>query len=164
MIAAIVVPFGSYSIFSTADCLDDEDAGDFDDAAFEATALVAAVGFDRAGTLLLAVCFTVRDDLRAVFADFDFDLLVAIWLSFGSTTASCAGTDTAPPIGGRGERRMETLFARQAIQQRGRILQTTGLVNQLFDIHRNGHAFGDAPRQRASLAGFAMRAASFSLE
>jgi hypothetical protein len=35
MIAAIVVPFGSYSIFSTADCLDDEDAGDFNDAAFE---------------------------------------------------------------------------------------------------------------------------------
>jgi hypothetical protein len=28
-------PFGSYSIFSTADCLDDEDAGDFNDAAFE---------------------------------------------------------------------------------------------------------------------------------
>jgi hypothetical protein len=104
MIAAIVVPFGSYSIFSTADCFDDEDAGDFDEAAFEATALVAAVGFDRAGTLLLAGCFTVRDDLRAVFADFDFDLLVAIWLSTGSTTASGAGTGTAPPIGGRGER------------------------------------------------------------
>src|SRR6202035_5257183 len=102
MIAAIVVPFGSYSIFSTADCFDDEDAGDFDEAAFEATALVAAVGFDRAGTLLLAGCFTVRDDLRAVFADFDFNLLVAIWLSTGSTTASGAGTDTAPPIGGRG--------------------------------------------------------------
>ena len=83
MIAAIVVPFGSYSIFSTADCFDDEDAGDFDDAAFETAALVAAVGFDRVGTLLLAGCFTVRDDLRAVFADFDFDLLVAIWLSLG---------------------------------------------------------------------------------
>jgi hypothetical protein len=101
MIAAIVAPFGSYSIFSTADCFDDEDAGDFDDAAFETT---AAVGFDRVGTLLLAGCFTVRDDLRAVFADFDFDLLVAIWLSLGSTTASCAATDTAPPNGGRGER------------------------------------------------------------
>src|SRR6202158_1523532 len=56
MIAAIVVPLGSCSIFSTADCLDDEDAGDFDEAAFEA-ALVAAAGFGRAGTLLLAVCF-----------------------------------------------------------------------------------------------------------
>src|SRR5882672_5847747 len=81
MIAAIVVPFGSYSIFSTADCLDDEDAVDFDDAAFEPAALVAAVGFDRAGTLLLAGRLTVRDDLRAVFADFDFALLVATWLS-----------------------------------------------------------------------------------
>src|SRR6266852_2333837 len=75
MIAAIVVPLGSCSIFSTADC--------FDDAAFDATALVAAVGFDRAGTLLLAGCFTVRDDLRAVFADFDLDLPVAIWFSSG---------------------------------------------------------------------------------
>src|SRR6266849_7972790 len=81
MIAAIVVPFGSYSIFSTADCLDDEDAGDFADAAFVAAALVAAVGFDRARTLLLTGRFTLRDDLRAVVADFDFDLLVAIWLS-----------------------------------------------------------------------------------
>src|ERR1700716_2870584 len=87
MMAAIVVPFGSYSIFSTVDCLDDEDAGDFDDAAFEAAALVAAVGFDRAEALLLAGCFAGRDDLRAVFADFDFDLLVAIWLSLGSATA-----------------------------------------------------------------------------
>jgi hypothetical protein len=83
MIAAIVVPFGSYSIFSTADCLDDEDAGDFDDAAFEAAALVAAAGFSRVGTRLLAGRFTVRNDLRAVFADFDFDLVVAIWLSRG---------------------------------------------------------------------------------
>jgi hypothetical protein len=78
MIAAIVVPFGSYSIFSTADCLDDEDAGDFDEAVFEAAALVPVLGFDRAGPLLLAACFTMRDDLRAVFAVFDFDLLVAI--------------------------------------------------------------------------------------
>jgi hypothetical protein len=81
MIAAIVVPFGSHSIFSTADCLDGEDAGNFDEAAFEAAALVAAVGFDRAETLCLAERFTVRDDLRAVFADFDLDLLAAIWLS-----------------------------------------------------------------------------------
>ena len=65
MIAAIVVPFGSCSIFSTADCLDGEDAGDFEDVAFEAAALVAAVGFDRAGTLLLAERLVVRDDLRA---------------------------------------------------------------------------------------------------
>jgi hypothetical protein len=63
--------------------LDDEDAGDFDDAAFEVTALVEAAGFDRAGALLLTGRFAVRDDLRVVFADFDFDLLVAIWLSLG---------------------------------------------------------------------------------
>src|SRR5580704_8689249 len=66
MIAAIVVPFGSYSIFSTIDCLDDEDACDFDGATFEA-ALVVAVSFGRAG-LLMAGRFTVRDDLRAVLA------------------------------------------------------------------------------------------------
>jgi hypothetical protein len=96
MIAAIVVPFGSYSIFSTADCLDDEDAGDFDDAVF-AAAFVAAPGADRAGMPLLAARFTGRDDLRAVFADFDFDLLMAIWPLLGSTTASCAATDTTPP-------------------------------------------------------------------
>src|ERR1700687_4386284 len=113
MIAAIVVPFGSYSIFSTADCFDDEDAGDFDEAAFEATALVAAVGFDRAGTLLLAGCFTVRDDLRAVFADFDFDLLVAIWLSTGSTTATGAGTGTARQSEGGAERRVEAVAIRE---------------------------------------------------
>src|SRR5713226_7375237 len=62
MIAAIVVPFGSYSIFSTTDCLEDEDAGDFDDAAFEAAALIAAAGFDRGCALLLAGCFIVRED------------------------------------------------------------------------------------------------------
>jgi hypothetical protein len=95
MIAAIVVPLGSSSIFSTADCLDAEEAADFDDAAFEAAVLVAAVGFDRAGTLLLADPLTVRGDLRAVFADFGFDFLVAIWLSLRSTTASCAATDSA---------------------------------------------------------------------
>src|SRR5258707_10264212 len=66
MIAAIVVPFGSYSILSTADCLDDEAAAGFD----EAAALVPAVGFDRAGTALLAGRFAARDDFRFVFADF----------------------------------------------------------------------------------------------
>jgi hypothetical protein len=99
----MVVPFSSYSIFSTADCLDGEDSGDFDEATFEVAALIAAADFDCAGTLLLAGYFTERDDLRAVFADFDFDLVVAIWLSLGSTTASCAATDTAPPITWRGE-------------------------------------------------------------
>src|SRR6202035_62381 len=95
MIAAIMVPFGSCSIFSTADCLEDEDHGDFDNAAFEAGALVA-VGFGRSGTLFLAGRFAVRDDLCAVFADFDLGLVVAIWLSLMSVAASCAVTDTSP--------------------------------------------------------------------
>lgn len=81
MIAAIVVPLGSCSIFSTADCLDDEDAGDLDDAALEVAAPVVAVSFGRVRTLFVALRFTVRDDLRVVFADLDLDLLIAIWLS-----------------------------------------------------------------------------------
>src|ERR1700738_5282058 len=80
MIAAIVVPLGSCSIFSTADFLDDEDAGDFDDAVLEAVA-VGAAGFDRAATLLFTARFIVRGDLRAVFAGLDLRLVVAIWLS-----------------------------------------------------------------------------------
>src|ERR1700730_8601288 len=83
MIAAIVVPLGSCSIFSTADCLDDEEAGDFDDTAFEVVAVDEAGGFDRTAAPLLAERFAVRDDLRAVFAGFGFDLLMAIWLSLG---------------------------------------------------------------------------------
>src|SRR5258706_15888028 len=75
MIAAIVVPLGSYSIFSTTDCLDGEDGADFDAAVFEAAGLGAAVGFGRTPKLLLAGFFAERDDLRPVFTDFDFDLL-----------------------------------------------------------------------------------------
>jgi hypothetical protein len=78
MIAPIVVPLGSCSNFNTADCLDDENGGDFDDAVFEAAALVAAVGFGRAGKLLLAGRFVVADVLREVLADSDLDLLAAI--------------------------------------------------------------------------------------
>ena len=108
MMAAIVVPLGWCSSFSTADCLDVEEVGDFEDAAFEAAAFDAARGFLRAGTLLLPVCFAARDDLRTAFADLDFDLLVAIWPSSGSTTASCAATDTTPPTGGAGRRAGQT--------------------------------------------------------
>jgi len=78
MIAAIVVPLGSRSIASTVSCLDDEGAGDFGDAAFEAAAFDAAVDLGRAATLLLPARFAARDDARAAFADFDFGLLVAI--------------------------------------------------------------------------------------
>jgi hypothetical protein len=80
MMAAIVVPLVSLSIFNTADCFDGEGGGDFDEAVF-GTALDAAVAFGFAGTLLLAERFAVRDDLSAVFADFAFVLLVAMWLS-----------------------------------------------------------------------------------
>ena len=38
-----------------------------------------------------------RDDLRAGFADLDFDVLLAIWLSVVRATASSAATDTSPP-------------------------------------------------------------------
>jgi hypothetical protein len=77
MTAAMVVPFGSWSIFRTVACLDGAVA--FGDNAFVPLSIVEAAGFDGAGALLLAG----RDDLRGVFADFDFDLLVAIWLSSG---------------------------------------------------------------------------------
>jgi hypothetical protein len=77
MMAAIVVPLGWCSSFSTADCLD-EDARDFDAVACERAAFDAAVIFGRAEALLLPVRVAARDDLRAGFADFDFDLLVAI--------------------------------------------------------------------------------------
>jgi hypothetical protein len=61
--------------------LNGEGADAFDDAAFEAAAVEEAAGFVRAETLLLAGRFAVRDDLRTAFADFDFGLLVAMWLS-----------------------------------------------------------------------------------
>jgi hypothetical protein len=61
--------------------LEEDGAVAFDEAGFE-TALGACAGFDRAGTLLLAGRFAARGDLRDVFADFDFDLRVAMWLSF----------------------------------------------------------------------------------
>jgi hypothetical protein len=43
-------------------------------------------------------------------------------------------------------------------------LQTTSLVNQLFDIHRNGYRLSDPSGQRAGLAASAIRVASFSLD
>src|SRR6188472_2429386 len=66
MIAAIVAPLGSYNIFSTIDCLDDEEAGGFDVAAFGVMALDPAFGLGRLGALALAGRLPLRD-LRAVF-------------------------------------------------------------------------------------------------
>jgi hypothetical protein len=53
MIAAMVVPFGSCNIFSTADRLEGDEADAFDDAVLDTAVLDARAGFDRAGTLLL---------------------------------------------------------------------------------------------------------------
>jgi hypothetical protein len=78
--------------------LEEDGAVAFGDAAFAPRSFDEAAGFDRARAPLFADRFVGRDDLRDVFADFDFDLLVAIWPSSGITTASCAATDTTPPI------------------------------------------------------------------
>jgi hypothetical protein len=59
MIAAIVVPLGSCNIFSTADCLEDDEADAFDDTALETAVLEVTADFDRAGTLLLAERFAL---------------------------------------------------------------------------------------------------------
>src|SRR5438876_1177862 len=95
MIAAIVVPFGCRSIPRTASCFDEAFA-ELAGACLGAAVLDAAV--DR-----VAVCFLVEDraargGLVPRFADLDFGLLVAIWLSLMSATASCAATDTSPAI------------------------------------------------------------------
>jgi hypothetical protein len=59
MIAAMVVPFGSSNIVSTADCLEDDKAGAFDDTALDTAVLDATAGFDRVGTLLLVGRFAL---------------------------------------------------------------------------------------------------------
>jgi hypothetical protein len=63
--------------------LEEDGAVAFGDAAFAPMSFDEAAGFDRAGMRLLADRFAVCDDLRDVVADFDFDLLEAIWLSCG---------------------------------------------------------------------------------
>jgi hypothetical protein len=60
--------------------LDAEDAAVFADADFVAAMLDAVADFDREW-LPVGVPFAALDDLRAVFPVFDFDLLVAIWIS-----------------------------------------------------------------------------------
>jgi hypothetical protein len=39
------------------------------------------------------------------------------------------------------------------MEQRGGILQATGFIDQLFDVHRNRHPLSNAPRQRAGFRG-----------
>src|SRR4051812_12866580 len=70
MMAATVVPLGSPSIFSTADCLEDEAGGAPDDAGFGAT---LGADFGRPWILLFVGCLTVGRGLRAGFTALDFD-------------------------------------------------------------------------------------------
>ncbi len=87
MIAAMVVPLGRRSIASTVSCFEDRafdgsgDAGFGGSGAFD---LVRAFGV----AFLLIGRFLGRLDLRVVFADFGFDLVVAIGFILVSTTAS----------------------------------------------------------------------------
>jgi hypothetical protein len=82
--------------------LEDDGAVAFGGAAFEPLPFDEAAGFDRAGTLLLAGRFDAREDLRDVFADFDFDLLVAIWLSvcLSDSIKCCHRHDPADNLAG----------------------------------------------------------------
>src|SRR5437868_7423633 len=127
MMAATVAPLGSPSIFSTADCLEDEAGGTPEDAGFGAT---LGADFGRPGILLSVGCFRVGRALRGGFVGLDFDFRMTIWLSWGSTTASCAATDMAPPAErGEGEIDVGRLYAGDSMEQRGGILQATCFVN-----------------------------------
>src|ERR1700723_2725061 len=75
MIAAIVVPFASRSIASTASCLEEDGAAAFGDAGFDVTVLDEAVDLDRVALSLVGL-FSARAGLRAALADLDFDVLV----------------------------------------------------------------------------------------
>jgi len=93
MIAAIVAPFGWRSIPRTVSC--------FDEARVRlAAAFVGAVVLDAAVDWVALrfpdEAFMELGFLVPRFAALDFDLLVAIWLSLMSTTASSAATDTSP--------------------------------------------------------------------
>src|SRR6267378_4009158 len=82
--------------------------------------------------------FVVRDDLRA---DFDFDLLVAIWPSLMSATASCAATDATPPIGRAGrEGRGNPGFA---IRARGDLAATPRPAGD--QLHRSAARYPSKP-------------------
>src|SRR3984893_10497634 len=104
MIAAIVVPFGCRRLPSTDSCFD-ESLVDLGEACFDVVTLDVLVAFDCVVRRFFAGDRAGRDGLLGRFADFDLGLLVAIWLSLCSTTASSAATDTSPaiPRGGGGE-------------------------------------------------------------
>jgi hypothetical protein len=76
----------------------------FADAGFVVLAMLeSAFAIGLTEPLPLTEPFAERGDLRAVFVDLDFDLLIAIWISLMSTTASGAATNTSPVVK-RGER------------------------------------------------------------
>lgn len=67
-------------------------------------------------------------------------------------TASCVAIDTAPLMGGAQRQEKERLILRQPVQQRCRIVQPAGLINQLLDIHRDQQALGHAARESAGFS------------
>src|SRR6266446_2524305 len=95
MIASMVVPFGCRSIPRTVSCFDDATVGLT--AAFLGAAALDTAG-DWAGLRFPDEALMVPGRLAPRFAALDLDLLVAIWLSLMSTTASRAATDTSPTI------------------------------------------------------------------
>src|SRR3981189_2807194 len=95
MIEAIVAPLGCRSIPSTVSCLEVPDGL----AAVCFGAAVLEVGAD------LLVCLAVErvgGRRTPCFCDFGCFFLIAIWLSWMTTTASCGATDTSPVLGGAG--------------------------------------------------------------
>jgi len=120
MIAAMVVPFGCRSIPRTVSCFD-EALVDLREAAFWVATL------DAAGDL---VTFrfsledgAVRDCLVVCFADFDLCLLVAMWPSLCQRQRALPLTQAPRSGGARGGETAR--FATEAVQQRGRVIQTT---------------------------------------
>src|SRR6516165_9450158 len=98
-IAATVVPLARRSIESTASCFEDEPLPGF----AKAFAVAFDCGFEDFGFSAAGVARLLREDFVKRFASFAEFLLMAIWPSLVSTTASCAATGTSPPIG-QGER------------------------------------------------------------
>src|SRR3981081_4463168 len=91
MTAAMVVPFGCRNSPSTASCFDEVPV-DLAEACL-GVAILDAVFLGRG---FFAEGWIGRAGFATLFADFDFDLLAAIWPSLMSTPASCAATDTKP--------------------------------------------------------------------
>ena len=134
---AMAAPFGCRSIPRTICCFDWVPV-DLDETSLGADSLDAAGVFVLVLPGFLAGDRAGRDGLVVHLTGFDLGLLVAIWPSLVSTTASSAATDTSPAIQqGERERRKRSLFATQAIQQRGGVVKPASLVDQLLDFHRN---------------------------